>query len=200
VPSQTISPISGAITTPCQYSHCQRDSRHRSDQRRAGIQREPDPDRIDRDRRQAPPDRQVAEDVISVAGTKVRATAVRDAEYDQTGVMGKNGSAARSGHNQARNAEDAAQANTVAARPPRAQWKICEPIAAVESTGALVEAQRKGATQIRQSDRGQTLRVGEKRSEQYSGDREQRLRSDAATGERSLAGVAIFRHPSRSLV
>ena len=84
----------------------------KADHRRAGIQREPDPNGIDRDRRQPPSDRQVAKDDHQRRGDEhAQQQAVDDAERDQQIVVVRERDHQRDqGIEQARNTQNAAQA------------------------------------------------------------------------------------------
>ena len=169
-----------------------------ADQRRTGIQREPDPDRIDRDRRQPPSDRQVAEDDHQRGRNEgAEQHAVHDAERDQRRVVAHQRDDQRDQCiDQARNAEHAAQAESGGEPGHRGCNEDLRADRRRRQPRALVEAERKSAAKIRQSDRGQpAVEIGEKRAEQHRGDREQGVLCNASARAWPLAGVAIFRHP-----
>ena len=172
----------------------------KADQRGAGIEREADPDRIDRNRRQPPGSRQVAEDDHQRRGHEgAEQHAVDDAERDQRREIAHERDHQRDHRiDEARNGEHAAQPER--GRKPRHRRRD-EDLRADRrrrQPGALVETEREGAAQIRQADRCQAaVEIGEKRAEQHGADGEQRLRRDAAARERPLPAVATFRHRMR---
>ena len=168
-----------------------------ADQRRGGIQREPDTDGVDRDRRQPPSDRQVTKDDHQGSRHEgAEQQAVHDAEHDQRGVVVHERDHQRDqGVDQARNAKHAAQPEHRRKPCDRGRDENLRADAGSREPGALVKPQRERAAQIGQADARQpAVDVGQERAKEDSPDREQRLRCDPAARDRSAVGVVIFRH------
>ena len=170
-----------------------------TDQRGAGVEREPDPDRIDRNRRQPPFDRQIAKNDHQGGGNEgAEQHAVDNAERDQRVVVTDERNHQRDrGIDQARNSQHAAQPERGCEPGHRRGDENLRAYSRGGEPGAFVEAQRKGATQVRQSDRGQpAVEIRQKGAEQHGTDGEHRLRRNAATRDRPAVVRLIFRHPS----
>ncbi|MET4768490.1 hypothetical protein ABIA28_000704 [Bradyrhizobium elkanii] len=168
-----------------------------ADQRARRIEREADADRIHRDRRQPPSDRQIAQDDHQRRRHEgAEQHAVGDAERDQHGVVAHERDGQRDhGIDQARNAEHAAQAEH-GGKPGHGRRD--EDLRADRSRrepGALVEAERERTAQIGQADRGQAaVEIRQERAEQHGDDREQRIARDVAARDRTTVAVVTFRH------
>ena len=170
-----------------------------ADQRGRGIQCEADADGIDRDRRQPPADRQVAKhDHQGRRHEGAEQHAMRDAEHDQRRVVMDERDCERDQRvDQTGNPKHATQAEHGGEPCHRGRDENLRTNAGGREPGAFVKPQRERAAQIGEADRGQpAVEIGQKRTEQHRTDREQRLRSDAATRYRTAIGTVIFRHPS----
>ncbi len=169
-----------------------------ADRRGRGVECEPDPDRIQRDRRQPPFDRQVAEDDHQGGGNEgAEQEAVHDAERDQRRVIVHERHHQRDqGIEQAGNAEHAAQPEHGGEPRHRRRDADLRADRRGGKPGALVEAQRKRPAQVRQSDRGQpAVEIAQEGGEQHRDHREHRPRRDATARQRSGVVMVIFAHP-----
>lgn len=168
-----------------------------ADQRARRVQRKADADRVDRDRRQPPADRQVAEhDHQRRRYEGAEQQTMHDTERNQRRIIVHEGNDQRDrGVDQAGDPEHAPEPERRREPRHRGRDEDLRADAGGGEPGAFVEAERKRAAQVGQSDRGETaVEIGEERAEQHRRHGEHGLWRDAAARERSAIGIVISRH------
>jgi hypothetical protein len=170
-----------------------------ADQRARRVERKADADRIDRDRRQPPADRQVSEhDHQRRRHEGPEQHAMHDGEHDQRReIVHERDHQRDHGVDQAGNAEHAAHAERGRKPRHRRRDEDLRADAGSREPGALVEPERERAAKVRQADRRQPgVEIGEEGTEQHGGDRKQRFWRDTAERDGPAVGVVICCHSS----